>query len=73
LPEVATIRIALNGKEREVPAGTTVGGLVALLGLDRARVAVEKNRDVVPKRTYDEVTLAAGDTLEVVTFVGGGS
>jgi thiamine biosynthesis protein ThiS len=66
------IRIAVNGAERDVPAGTTVGALVVLLGMNRARVAVERNRDVVPRATYDEVVLAPGDRIEVVTFVGGG-
>jgi len=52
--------------------GTTVAGLLAVLGVDRGRVAVERNLDVVPKKTYDSVALAAGDKLEIVTFVGGG-
>jgi thiamine biosynthesis protein ThiS len=64
--------IQVNGNEREVPEGTTVTGLLALLGVDRGRVAVERNRDVVPKRAYDETSLQPGDRLEVVTFVGGG-
>ena len=67
-----SMRVTVNGAERVVPAGTTVAGLLVLLGIERGRVAVERNRDVVPKKTYDEVRLAAGDTLEVVAFVGGG-
>ena len=40
--------------------------------VEKTRVAVEKNKDVVPKKSYDETTLLAGDRVEVVTFVGGG-
>jgi thiamine biosynthesis protein ThiS len=67
-----SMRVTVNGAERDVPVGTTVAGLLVLLGLERARVAVERNRDVVPRKTYDDVTLIAGDKVEVVAFVGGG-
>lgn len=67
-----SIEVSVNGAARKVPAGTTVGGLVAALGVDRARVAVERNHDIVPRKEYDHVTLATGDRLEVVAFVGGG-
>jgi thiamine biosynthesis protein ThiS len=68
----STIRVTVNGQDREVPSGTTVAGLLELLGVGHGRVAVERNRDVVPRATYAQVTLAAGDRLEVVGFVGGG-
>jgi sulfur carrier protein len=67
-----TIEVTVNGAGREVPPGTTVAGLLALLGVERGRVAVERNQDVVPRKDYDAVTLAAGDRLEIVAFVGGG-
>jgi thiazole synthase len=67
-----TLDITVNGKLRHVARGTTVAGLLAELGIDRARVAVERNRDIVPRATYDDVALAAGDRLELVGFVGGG-
>jgi sulfur carrier protein len=70
--ETETIRVAVNGVERDVPRGTTVAELCRILGVERGRVAVERNEDVVPRKTYDEVTLSAGDRLEVVSFVGGG-
>ncbi len=66
------ISVELNGAERTVKAGTTVTDLLAELGLEPARVAVERNHDVVPKKDYDRTVLAAGDHLEVVGFVGGG-
>ena len=62
----------MNGASQLVPAGSTIASLLALLGVERARVAVERNKDVVPKKSYDLVTLAAGDRVEIVTFVGGG-
>jgi len=66
------VQVVINGAAREVPAGTSVAGLLGLLGVDRTQVAVERNRDVVPKKSYDQTVLADGDRLEVVTIVGGG-
>jgi thiamine biosynthesis protein ThiS len=67
-----TIEITVNGEARLLPRGTTVATLLAKLGVERGRVAVERNLDIVPRSTYDAVTLADGDTVEVVAFVGGG-
>jgi thiamine biosynthesis protein ThiS len=66
------LEITVNGQPRTVPGGTTVADLVALLGLGDRPVAVERNRDVVPRATHGSCTLQAGDVLEVVSFVGGG-
>jgi thiamine biosynthesis protein ThiS len=71
-PAPKSMRIVVNGKDQLVPAGTTVAELCALLGVERGRVAVERNQDVVPRQRYDEVVLVAGDHVEVVAFVGGG-
>jgi len=68
----ASIVITVNGAEQQVPAGTTVLGLVEILGLAGKPVAVEKNREVVPRARHREEPLADGDRLELVTFVGGG-
>ena len=68
-----TITVAVNGTERSVPSGTTVARLIELLEIDGARVAVEKNLDVVPRATWPQALLADGDRVEVVTFVGGGA
>lgn len=67
-----TIDVVINGQPRTVPAGITVEGLIAELGFGGRRVAVERNREVVPRAQHATTTLAAGDRLEVVTFVGGG-
>lgn len=65
-------RITVNGEERTVEAGTTVATLIAGLGLGDRPVAVERNRNVVPRAEHATAELADGDELEIVTFVGGG-
>ncbi len=66
------IDIVINGERRTVTSGTTVAGLIAELGLGDRRVAVERNREVVPRARHADTALADGDRLELVTFVGGG-
>ena len=64
--------VTVNGEPRDVPAGQTVAGLLAALGLDRRKVAVERNEAIVPRSTYEAVLLTPGDQLEIVHFIGGG-
>jgi sulfur carrier protein len=66
------ITITVNGDARAVRAGTTVGELLVELGLGGRRVAVERNKEVVPRAAHAATALAEGDRLELVTFVGGG-
>ena len=66
------IRITLNGEPRRIAAGTTIAALVADIGLDPAKVAVERNRAIVPRSILADVGLTDGDELEIVHFVGGG-
>jgi thiazole synthase len=66
------ISVTLNGEPRRVSAAATVAAFVEGLGLDPAKVAVERNLEIVPKSTYAQVALADGDRLEIVHFVGGG-
>jgi len=66
------LALTLNGDTRRVPSGTTIAGLLADLGLDAAKVAVERNRVIVPRSTFAAQALNEGDQLEVVNFVGGG-
>ncbi len=65
-------QIVVNGESRAVSVGTTVAGLLADLGLEREHVAVEANREIVPRAEHEARVLSDGDTLEIVTFVGGG-
>ena len=64
--------IVVNGESRPVRVGQTVAELLGELGLDSRQVAVERNRDIVPRAEHGQAVLADGDQLEVVTFVGGG-
>jgi len=66
------LHVVVNGEERAVLEGTTVAGLLADLGLARQHVAVEANREIVPRAEHESRVLASGDHLEIVTFVGGG-
>ena len=66
------IEITVNGERRQVAAGTTVRGLIEQLGLGDRKVAVERNRAIVPRSTLADVALVEGDALEIVHFVGGG-
>ena len=66
------IRIEVNGRARDVPAGTSVAGLLRELGLDGRAIVVELNRRIVRLPEIDGVRLEAGDRVELVHFVGGG-
>ena len=68
----ATIRIRLNGKERDLEAGHTVGTLLESLDLHPGMVVVERNREILERDRYGEVAVSDGDTFELVHFVGGG-
>ena len=68
----ATVRLHINGGPRECLATTTIADLLAELGVSTPRVAVERNREIVPKAQYATTRLEEGDRLEIVEFVGGG-
>ena len=63
--------IKINGMSCDV-AGKTLAEYLATTNFNLARIAVEKNGDVVPKAQYETTVLEDGDTIEVVSFVGGG-
>ncbi|WP_309547057.1 sulfur carrier protein ThiS [Sphingomonas sp. SUN039] len=67
-----TISIRVNGEHRRVAAGISFADLANELGLDPARVAVERNLEIVPRSTLAQVIVEDGDEIEIVTFVGGG-
>jgi sulfur carrier protein len=68
-----SIDVVINGQPRKIEDGTTILVLLDQLGLGDKRVAVERNREIVPRAQHGSTILAAGDRLELVTFVGGGS
>jgi sulfur carrier protein len=67
-----TFEITLNGEPFAVNGDARLVHLIEGLKLKRGRVAVEINRAIVPRAQWDQVTLAPGDIVEVVNFVGGG-
>lgn len=66
------MNITLNGDARTIPDGLSVDGLLRHLGIESRKVAVERNLEIVPKSTFPTTTLADGDRLEIVHFIGGG-
>jgi len=66
------LRVTVNGEVRDAASGETLTELLASLGIDPRKVAVERNREIVPKSTFARVVLSDGDALEIVQFVGGG-
>jgi thiamine biosynthesis protein ThiS len=67
-----TLVISVNGEARKVSAGLSISEMLTTLGLDPRKVAVERNRKIVPRSDLGEVAVADGDAYEVVHFVGGG-
>ena len=67
------MKLTINGEPREFSANLTVTSLLAELGLKSDRVAVELNRDLLPRDRWDKTQLNDGDKLEIVHFVGGGT
>ena len=68
----ASIAITVNGQSRTAPAGASINDLLRELGLESGRVAVERNREIVPRSAWLETVLSEGDQFEIVHFVGGG-
>jgi sulfur carrier protein len=64
--------VTLNGSEKDVPEGLSVRALLDHLGLTEGPLAVEINREIVPRAEHTTRTVASGDVLEIVHFVGGG-
>ena len=66
------MRLTLNGEPRVFETIEHVAGLVAALGLDARKVAVERNLEIVPRSAYGRTPIADGDRIEIVSFIGGG-
>lgn len=66
------MNIKVNGEPREVREGTTVEGLLESLDIRRQGMAVDLNREIVPKRLFSSTVLKDGDAVEIVRMVGGG-
>ena len=70
---MSELHITVNGEARAAASGSTVATLLAAMGVDPTRVAIERNEEVVPRTTWSAAPLADGDRLEIVAFVGGGA
>ena len=66
------LSVQVNGEARRVTAGASIAAMLAELGLDAARVAVERNREIVSRSALGELRVEDGDAYEIVHFVGGG-
>jgi sulfur carrier protein len=66
------VEIRINGETRSFESPLTVAALVEKLALNARGVAVEVNREIVARSTWQDRELGAGDRVEIVTFVGGG-
>jgi thiamine biosynthesis protein ThiS len=66
------VRLTVNGEQRQVQAERNISALVALLGLDERKVAIERNLAIVPRSLWSATVLTDGDRIEIVHFVGGG-
>lgn len=69
---ITALDLTVNGDPLRVGEGMSVAGLLLQLGLDRRKVAVERNEEIVVRSTYEVTVLLAGDRLEIVHFIGGG-
>ncbi len=66
------MHLQINGEEKRFEEGLSLERLIEQLGMKGDRVAVERNREIVPRARWAETPLADGDRLEIVHFVGGG-
>ena len=66
------VHLQLNGENREVGDGMTLGGLIDELELGGRRLAVEINREIIPRQSFAQHILHDGDVVEIVQFIGGG-
>jgi thiamine biosynthesis protein ThiS len=66
------MKLWVNGEERSVGQVGDIASLVAALGLDGRKVAVERNLEIVPRSTYGSTPVSEGDRIEIVHFIGGG-
>jgi thiazole synthase len=67
-----SVAIRVNGESRRVRPGMAVSDMLIAIGVDPAKVAVERNRELVPRSLLSEVQVEDGDQFEIVHFVGGG-
>ncbi len=67
------MELTVNGKKLDVADGATITALLEELKINALRVAVQLNQEIVKRERYEETSLKAGDRLEIITFMAGGS
>ncbi len=67
------MNLTINGEAQALAGPLSVAGLLGVLGLDARKVALERNLEIVPRSSYEQIMLAEGDKLEIVHFIGGGN
>ncbi|MFN4310600.1 MAG: sulfur carrier protein ThiS [Ferrovibrio sp.] len=67
------MQLTINGEAREMGGAATVAELLSALSLDARKIAIELNREIVPRSAYAETALNDGDKIEIVHFIGGGN
>jgi len=67
------LTVTINGEERSLNGALSVRDLLSSLGMDPAKIAVERNLEIVPRSQYGAVMVGQGDKLEIVHFIGGGN
>lgn len=66
------MQVSVNGEQYDLPEAITVAELVERVGLGDQRIALELNREIVPRSEFSETKLAEGDRVEIVRAIGGG-
>ncbi|MBI1249968.1 MAG: sulfur carrier protein ThiS [Alphaproteobacteria bacterium] len=66
------MQLSVNGELKQAAEAANLRAFLADLGIDPRKVAVERNREIVPRSLFEETLLSDGDQLEIVEFVGGG-
>ena len=67
------MNLTINGEEHyDLPEPLTVLALIVHLGLPEKKIAIERNREIVSKSTFETTELSEGDRLEIIHFIGGG-
>lgn len=66
------MKVTINGVLRDFPEGMNLVDLLESSGLAGKKVAIERNREIVPRSTFAMTEMADGDQIEIVHFVGGG-
>lgn len=69
---MTTMNITINGEPHSFTSALNVREMVEKLGLNPAKIAIERNLEIVPRSTYEMVKVAEGDAYEIVHFIGGG-